>query len=185
MEDIRPNSVVCFDNRYTNNQISKFKVLLHFLAPSMQDKFAIYIKFMELQYTLRFFGSFTSYSNTLSSPACCSYNNTFSDTTDTSSSTNAYKEELDLDLLCEELFPYCEPYEKEKIVQLRSTFQTMQNLRSMMEMMDTLKELFPEGMGSGDGQGGFNPEILAAMSSMFGGGDMDLSAMAGMFGGNI
>ncbi len=188
MEDIRPNSVACFDNRYTNNHISKIKVLLHFLAPSMQNKLAVYIKFMELQYTLQFSRNAPLYRSSLSDSVMygesCRNQDCRKETCPESScntfSANIFEKMPDFDRLCEELFPYCEPHEKQQFTQLRNTFQTLQNLQNMMEMMETLKDLFPEGMGSGDGQGGFNPEILAAMSSMFSGGDMDLGAMAEM-----
>ncbi len=160
MEDIRPNSVVSFDTRYTTNHISMFKVLLHTLAPSMQSRLAVYIKFMELQYTLQYWKHPHAISNISASP---------------SEGTG-----FDIDNVYDELLLYCDAQQKQQFSQMRNMLQTFRNLQSMMEMMDTLKELFPEGMGSGDGQGGFNPEMFTAMSSMFGGGDMDLSQFAQM-----
>ncbi|MBQ9142521.1 MAG: hypothetical protein IJX63_12165, partial [Lachnospiraceae bacterium] len=87
---------------------------------------------------------------------------------------------FDLDSIYDELLLYCDSQQKQQFTQMRNMFQTLQNLQGMMTMMETMKELFPEGMGSGDGQGGFNPEMLAAMSSMFGGGDLDLSQLSQM-----
>lgn len=53
MEDIRQSSVAIFDEQFTNNHIRKLKVLLRLLEPPMQKSIAVYIKFMELQYTLQ------------------------------------------------------------------------------------------------------------------------------------
>lgn len=163
MEDIRQDSIAAFDAQFTNNHIRMLKVLLRFLDPSMQKGIAVYIKFLELQYTMQVFRPFPHGRGLL--PGAVSKESPF-----------------DFDSICDELLPYCSTYEKQQFTQMRSMLQTMHNLQSMMEMMETLKELFPEGMGNGD-QGGFHPEMLAAMSSMFGGGDMDLSAMAEMFSG--
>ena len=166
MEDIRQGSVAAFDAQFTNNQICKLKVLIRFLDPSMQRSIAVCIKFMELQYTLQ-----------LSRHPVHRVKSTL---------PGAVNEESDFDFdkVCDELLPYCDAREKQQFTQIRNMFQTMHSMQGMMEMMESMKELFPEGMGSGDGQGGFNPEMLAAMSSMFGGGDMDLGVMAEMFSGS-
>ena len=44
-------NVMAFDALYTNNQIQKLKVLLPYIDPAMQKNMAVYIKYMELQYT--------------------------------------------------------------------------------------------------------------------------------------
>lgn len=168
MEDIRQDSVTTFDACFTNNHIRMLKVLLPFLEPSMQRGIAIYIKFMELQYTF-------SYFRRPSRSRAFSQNSSFQ------------KKDFDFNTVCNELFPYCTEQEKRHFSQMRDTFQTMNNMKDMMEMMETMKEMFPEGMGSG-GDGGFNPEMLATMSGMFGGsgmdlGGMDLGAMADLFSG--
>ena len=46
------SNVMAFDALYTNNQIQKLKVLLPYVEPSMQKNMAIYIKYMELKYTM-------------------------------------------------------------------------------------------------------------------------------------
>ncbi|MBQ7775726.1 MAG: hypothetical protein IJ379_07370 [Lachnospiraceae bacterium] len=164
MEDIRPNKIADFDVRFTNNHICKLKVLLSFLPPSMQSNFAIYIKYIELQYTMQYFRS-PGYRNNRCNTASA--------------------QPIDFSCICDELFPYCSEQEKQQFNQIRNIFQTMRSMQDMMEMMETMKQLFPEGMGNGDGeQNGFGPDMLAAMSSMFGGG-MDLSAMSEMFSGGI
>lgn len=46
------SNVMAFDALYTTNQIQKLKVLLPYIEPSMQKHLAVYIKYMELQYTI-------------------------------------------------------------------------------------------------------------------------------------
>ena len=48
------SNVMAFDALYTTNQIQKLKVLLPYIEPSMQKHLAVYIKYMELQYTIQF-----------------------------------------------------------------------------------------------------------------------------------
>lgn len=163
MEDIRPNKVADFDARFTNNHINMLKVLMPFLPPSMQRNMAVYIKYMELQYTMQYFRHHPYESNRLGllSGGC------------------KKESPLDFSVICEELLPYCSPREKQQFTQIRDLFQTMRNMQDMMEMAETMKELFPEGIGTGS-EGSFNPEMLAAMSGMLGGGDMDLSQLSQM-----
>ena len=47
-------NVTAFDALYTTNQIQKLKVLLPYIEPSMQKNMAVYIKYMELQYTMHY-----------------------------------------------------------------------------------------------------------------------------------
>ena len=49
------DKILAFDSIYTNNHIQMYKLLLPYFEPEMQKKMAIYIKFMEFQYTLSYF----------------------------------------------------------------------------------------------------------------------------------
>lgn len=168
MEDIRPNKVTEFDARFTNNHIRMFKVLLPFLPPTMQQNMAIYIKYMELQYTMKYFQHYSYEKNKF-----------------WLLQTHTADDPPDFSSLCDELLPYCNDKEKQQFTQMRNLFQTMRNMQDMMEMLETLREVFPEGSDTGNGtQGGFNPEMLAAMSSMFGGNDIDLGQLADFFPNN-
>ena len=169
MEDIRPCNVNSFDTTFTNNHICMFKVLLPFLPVSLQGNLAIYIKYMELQYTMQYFKQLSNRKTHSLFP-----------TDDPAPTDNPF----DFSSLFEELLPYSTPSQKQQFTQLRNLFETMRNMQDMMEMLETMKELFPEGMGNPDGENiSFNPEILAAMSSMFNGGDMDINAMTDYFSG--
>jgi hypothetical protein len=130
------------------------KIFLPYFDPSMQKRLAIYIKWMELQYTIRFFQRFP-----YATPA---------------------PQEMHFDMMkiAEELLPYSSPADRPKLEGMRDMFQTMEQYKSMMEMVQTMKELFPEGEeGGGDLMSG-----LAAMSGMPGMGEM-MSGMAEMMSG--
>ena len=54
MEEQNTNAITAFDSLFTNNQIQMLKILLPRLAPEHQVGFAVYIKFLELQYAFTF-----------------------------------------------------------------------------------------------------------------------------------
>ncbi len=169
MEDIRPCKVNSFDTTFTNNHICMFKVLLPFLPVSLQGNLAIYIKYMELHYTMQYFKQLSNRKTHSLFP------------TDNPAPTD---NPFDFSSLFEELLPYSTPSQKQQFTKIRNLFEAMRNMQDMMEMLETMKELFPEGMGNPDGEtGSFNPEILAAMSSVFSGGGMDINAMTDYFSG--
>lgn len=159
MEDIKQDSITAFDTCFTNNHIRMLKVLLPFLNSPLQQNLAVYIKFQELQYVFHSFKESQS-----------GYNRSFQ-----SKSTHT---DFDFNIVCNELLPYCNSQEKRQFTQIRNLIQTMHNLQDMMNMMETMKELFPEGT---NGESGFNPEILSGLGNMFGGGNMDFSQMADLF----
>ena len=49
------DKVTAFDALFTNNQIQKLKILLSYVDSPMQRQLAIYIKFLELKYTMELF----------------------------------------------------------------------------------------------------------------------------------
>lgn len=161
MEEKGTSLIAAFDSLFTNNRIQMLKVLLSWLPPSQQGGFAIYIKFLELQYTFtllrrhpetRFAGS-----KQLSA--------------DFFSGDNADTIEL-----LDELLPFSSPDERVKIEGMKNMLQSMSKMKEMMEMMEMLKEMFPEGFG-GDAD---NPmDLFSTMAGMSG---MDMSAVFDMFG---
>jgi hypothetical protein len=58
MNDSGQDKVTAFDALFTNSQIQMLKIFMPYFDPSMQKRLAIYIKWMELQYTIRFFHEF-------------------------------------------------------------------------------------------------------------------------------
>ena len=54
MEEQSAKTVTAFDSLFTSNKIQMLKILLPRLIPEQQGGFAVYIKLLELQYTLTF-----------------------------------------------------------------------------------------------------------------------------------
>jgi len=178
------DKVTAFDALFTNNQIQKLKVLLSYVDSPMQRQLAIYIKFLELKYTLELFQH---------SPKL-------------SVSPTPQESPFDPAKLCQEIAPYCTPGEQQQLNQFVSMFQAMSHYQEMMEMVKMFQEMFPEGIsfpgaeaadggfgdhGSDDGgddnskangfPGGMSPDMMAAgLSGLFGGNMPDLSQLMSM-----
>lgn len=120
------NKVLAFDTLFTNNHIRMLKVLISHFDSRLQKTLAVYIKFQELAYTMQFLNKHSSFS------LCGTEENA----------------QPDISLLCDELIPYCAPSEKEKIFQIKQMLQTMDTYRQMSQMMEMMKDLFPEGFPS-------------------------------------
>jgi hypothetical protein len=114
------DSVTAFDALYTTNQIQKMKVMLPYIEPSLQKHLAIYIKYMELQYTIKY---------TKEHPfRICSQNT----------------QPPDLGKLCKELSLYSSPEEVRQLKQLENMMQTFQTVQEISQTFETMKEIFPD-----------------------------------------
>ncbi len=117
------SNVMTFDALYTTNQIQKCKVLLPYIEPSMQKHLAIYIKYMELQYTM-------DYVRRHPFQLCgCEL---------------AQSEKPDLCKLCKELSLYSTPEEIKQLEQFQSMMKTLETVQEMSQTMSAMQELFPE-----------------------------------------
>ena len=116
------------------------------MAPSTQKTLAIYIKFMELQYTLNFFKYYK----------------------DTSLCGSESEKTFDITKLCTEILPFCGPAEQEKIVQMQSMMENFDKMKEMMQMVQMMQEMFPEGapFGGMNGESGGGFEFLSGLSGM-------------------
>ena len=142
MDEKGQDKVAAFDTLFTTNHIQMLKVLLTYLEPSAQRSIAVYIKWLELQYTLSFFRRYPG-----------------------ASLKGLPREEgFDATRLCDEMLPYCAPREKNQLQSMKSMFQNLSNAQEMMEMMQTMKELFPEGENPFQGDAA---DILSGLSGMF------------------
>ena len=165
------DKVTAFDALFTNNQIQKLKILLSYVDSPMQRQLAIYIKFLELKYTMELFQR---------SPQL---------------SVSPIQQESSFDpaMLCQEIAPYCSPGEQKQINQFASMLQAMSHYQEMMEMVQMFQEMFPEGMSfsgaaAGDseennvsGDSGMNPDMMTTgLSGLFGGNMPDLSQLMSM-----
>lgn len=121
--EIIPDKILAFDTLFTTNHIQMLKILLSYAEPSSQKTMAVYIKFLELQYTLSFFQNHPN-----SAPCPFPKEN----------SPNTSK-------LFGELLPFCTSSEQEQFRQIQSMLETFENMQGMMETMQMMKDLFPEG----------------------------------------
>lgn len=164
MEEKTPDKIAVFDTLFTTKQIQMYKILFSYLPASFKKTFAMYIKFSELLYTIRFF------QNTPGKVFCFGENNMFSGT--------SHFAQPDITALCEEIMPYMTSDEQAKVQQIRGMMLSMKNIQDMMEMMEMMKDMFPEGMdgfgnmsdilnGSGNGTGeGFDLSMLSGIMEM-------------------
>lgn len=116
------SNVMAFDALYTNNQIQKLKVLLPYIEPSMQKNMAIYIKYMELKYTIDLFKKHPF-------QICAA-------------SADAAKP--DFQKIFQELKPYSTEAEIKQLEQMNSMLQTMEMYQEMSQTMSAMQEMFPD-----------------------------------------
>ena len=155
MEETQLKKVMAFDNLFTTNRIQILKILLSYMAPSTQKTLAIYIKFLELQYTLTLFQNYP----------------------DTSLLGFDTENTFDISKLCSEILPFCGRDEQEKILQMRSMMENFDKMQEMMQMVQMMQEMFPDGAPFGDmngeSDGGF--DFLSGLTGM------DLSQFSDLF----
>ena len=116
-------NVMAFDALYTTNEIQKFKVLLPYIEPSMQKHLAVYIKYMELQYTMKYVRRHPFQISGCSIPS---------------------DEKPDLRSLCSQLSLYSTPEEIRQLEQFQNMLQTMETMQEMTQTMSALQEIFPD-----------------------------------------
>lgn len=159
MEEQNTKTITAFDSLFTTNRIQMLKILLPRLAPEQQGAFAVYIKLLELQYTLSFLHRHSG-ARLMGNGRQLSADFFQGDNADT------------LELL-EEMLPFSGPQERARIENIKNMIANLKRMQEMMEMIQMLQELFPEGMG------GDNPmDMFAGMS------DSGLSSIFQMFGGD-
>lgn len=146
MEQTGKDNISAFDALYTTNQIQLFKILIPYMAPSMQKNLVIYIKYMEFQYTLTLFQKH---------PYAAFSGNTITVKPDTNQ-------------LFDEIIPFLDLDQRGKILQMKNMMQSMEQMKEMMSMMEMMKDMFPEGMGGLGCLSGMNGGMpdLSALSGL-------------------
>ncbi len=123
------SNVMAFDALYTNNNIQKLKVLLPYIEPSMQKNMAVYIKYMELKYTIDLFKKHPLH--------ICSVKDT--------------PDKPDIKALIKELRVYSSESELRQLEQMESILKAMEMYQEMSQTMNIMQEMFPDmGMGGND-----------------------------------
>ena len=117
------SNVMTFDALYTTNQMQKLKVFLPYLEPSMQKHLAVYIKYMELQYTMNYVKR-----HTVTLCGC----------------GLSQQEKPDLKELVRQLRRYSTPEEIRQLEQIENILQTMETVQEMTQTMNAMKEIFPD-----------------------------------------
>ncbi len=165
MDSNEQNKVIAFDTLFSTNHIAMLKIMLPYMDNQVQKSLAVYIKFLELNYTVDFYRKHPY-------PLCgCTEKET----------------SFDLPKLCGELLPYCTEEEKKQLEQIRSIFQSMEMYKEMSKTMEMMKEFMPD-MGSfsdmftasSDSQAG-SPDIMSMLMNMM---TPEQKEMFNLFGGN-
>ena len=109
MDSNEHNKVIAFDTLFSTNHIAMLKIMLPYMDNQAQKSLAVYIKFLELNYTLDFYKKHPH-------PVC-----------------GCMEREATPDFikLCGELLPYCTEEEKKSLEQIRNVFQSMEMYKEM------------------------------------------------------
>lgn len=149
MDTKQSDKITAFDTLYTTNHIQMLKILLPVMGKELRHKLAVYIKYMEFQYTLSLASSYPH-----SFQLCA----------------ESEKASLDFGCLCDELHPFCNEKEQAMLNKLKNMQNMMQQYRELEELMSMMKEMFPEAAGNGNpseasGGGFFSPDMLMNLLS--------------------
>lgn len=167
MDSKEQNKVIAFDTLFSTNHISMLKIMLPYMDNQAQKSLAVYIKFLELNYTLAFYKKHPY-------PVC-----------------GCMEKESSPDLLklCSELLPYCTEEEKKQLEQIRSIFQSMEMYKEMSKTMELMKDFMPDTGNFSDmftgadssGQDSGGPDIMNILMNMM---TPEQKEMFNLFGGN-
>ena len=141
-------AVIAFDTLYTQNHIQILKILLPYFDPYGQSHLAVWIKYLELRYTLEYVSRHPSppYKN---------------QTSGTSSP--------DFAVLFEQIKNFCSPLEKAlfgELLNLQKNLEMFEEMKGMMQLFETLRESAPDAnadtaaaspTGNGASPGNFDP----------------------------
>lgn len=115
------DTICAFDTLYTNQQIQMLKLAMPLLPSVYRSFLAIYIKFLELHYTIQ-----TAKQIQFSTDAA-------SDTHDTLNTST-------LDQYFCSIMPYLSDEEKGKVQKIKNMFQTMEQFKQMQPILDMMAQ---------------------------------------------
>ncbi len=138
MDSPENNKINAFDALFCTNHIQMLKILLPYTDNQTQKSLAVYIKFLELQYTIDFYQK-NPY------PLC---------------GCTTQEQNIDFGKICSELLPYCTENERKHLEQLHQLIKGMEMMQEMTKTMEIMKEFIPD-MGdvfhSGSDTDTYNP----------------------------
>lgn len=117
MDETGKDAVCLFDTLYTTNHIQMLKILLPYLNVNIQNQLALYIKFQEFKYTY-------TYIQTYNRPIF-----------------QEKKRDFDIQSLNKQITPYCTDEEVNKIRQLLSVFQNLDQINEFKKYMPLFESL--------------------------------------------
>ncbi len=141
MDDKRIDKAAAFDTLFTSNRIQILKILAYYMDPRLLKGLAVYIKMSELQYTLALFRRHPETSLCIAP----------------SSANEATATEL-----CNDLMPLCDEAQQASLKQITQMMDNIHNFQEMMEMVQTMQDLFPEGFSDFSGM---DPSMLSGLFS--------------------
>lgn len=149
MDKKQHDKIAAFDTLYTTNHIQMLKIIIPVVNKEFRHKLAVYIKYMEFQYT---------FSLAASSP------HSFNICTESENSS------FDFCSLCDELYPFCTEKEQGILNNLKNVQNMFKQYKEMESMMSMMKEIFPDsddfGNTGGDHSGNmFSPDMLMQLLS--------------------
>lgn len=126
MNTCENEAVIAFDTLYTQNHIQILKILLPYFDPYGQNHLAVWIKYLELRYTLAYVSRHPA------SPC----KNIKTGTTSP-----------DLAALFEQIKIFCSPQEKAmfgELLNLQKNLEMFEEMKEMMQLFETLRESAPD-----------------------------------------
>lgn len=137
MDDKSTDMIRLYDSLTADSQAQKLKFLLPYFSGPTQKHLAVYIKSLELLYT---------WSLLTSDP----------------STGLSMGESPDPDTLYRHILPFCSEQEKLQYEQLLSFYHQLESMKEMMNTIQMMQELFPEGFVGEDGDMP-DPELLRSL----------------------
>ncbi|MCI9094907.1 MAG: hypothetical protein HFI95_01660 [Lachnospiraceae bacterium] len=116
------SKVIAFDTLFCTNHIQMLKVMLPYMDNQTQKSMAVYIKFLELNYTMEYFRRH---------PNCLC-------------GCMEREQSPDLFKMCSELLPYCTEREKAQLEQIQNISRSMEMYKEMSQTMEMMKDFMPD-----------------------------------------
>lgn len=151
--------IAAFDTLYTNNHVQICKLVLPLLPKDKQYYLAIFIKFLELQHTIKY-GQKIQFDSSLSKE-----------------STEQKKQYQNI---CKEALPYCTPEEEELVKMILNLLNALDTFESLKPLMDMLGQFTDSSFGDFASmadlfQGNITPDFLNNLKDMMPNTETDFS----------